>query len=53
VNLRDVSAILQHIANWELDGFNKAEADLNGNGIMDLLDAQVVMKQIAGWDLTK
>jgi len=52
-NLRDVSAILQHIANWELDGFNKAEADFDCDGTIDLFDARMGMKIACGWDLTK
>jgi len=53
VNLRDVSAILQHIANWELDGFNQAEADFDCDGVIDLFDARMGMKIACGWDLTK
>jgi len=52
-NLRDVSTILRHIAKWELDGFNKTEADLDCDGTIDLFDARMGMKIACGWDLTK
>jgi len=50
VNLTDVSAILKHIAKWDIE-MNTNAADVTGDGKVNLMDVSLIMKYIAKWDV--
>lgn len=49
INLLDVSAILQHIAGWEVTV--DPLADFNDDGSINLGDASLILKHVAKWNV--
>ena len=50
VNLSDVAAVLQIIANWDVN-VNSDAADVDKSGGVNLVDVTKMLKKIAGWDV--
>ena len=51
VNLNDVSLILKHIAEWNVE-INSAAADVDGSGTVNISDASLILKKIADWNVS-
>ena len=47
VTIADATAIQRTLASFTVDSFNKKSADVNGNGIVDILDAAFVRRWLA------
>lgn len=51
VNVADVSAMLKHIAKWDVD-IDAEAADVDENGRVGVSDVSLTLKHIAGWENT-
>lgn len=52
INLNDLVALAQFVAEWEGLEVNEAAADVNGDGEVDLNDITHLAQYLAGWDVT-
>ena len=50
VNIRDVTLILQCIAEWNVS-IDKHNADVNRDGSVNIRDVTMVLQHIAGWNV--
>lgn len=50
VNIRDITIMLQHIANWDVD-IDITSADVNLDSDVNIRDVTLVLQKIAGWDV--
>ncbi len=51
VDLNDVTAVLKHIAKWDLTNFNVNNADADANAKINISDVTLLLKHIAKWDV--
>ena len=50
VNARDVTRLLQYLAEWDVDVVETA-LDVNGDGKVNVRDVTTLKQYIAGWDV--
>ena len=51
VNLKDLVALAQYVADWEDLEVDKNALDVNGDGEVDLNDVNHLARYLAGWDI--
>lgn len=51
IDLKDVTLVLQYLAEWDNIEMVDANADANGDGEIDLKDVTLVLQYLAEWDI--